>query len=303
MEFGEVLNALACLVPAALLGWAAVWAGKWGTPRPPAPPRAPAPAPVLPIPAIATAVNAPWQMRHYEPLGDSLKSFMAKDAAATTLPGKTEAHREAPARPAGFIPDVLVPFFCALISGLFVGGVAAAIASRAGDDPLFWFAVCEGLTGLVVWFVLLWGHNKLLWVVEDVTHSDLDGDGNQGKPPAQSYSVHIDHTAERGAVQIDDLPEPRPGALHEFARAITLGLATFSEDSAHKYGYTRPMWRKQEEGKPDGLVDIFIKHGWAVDKGGKRGVKLTGKNEGDGESIITGLAEAPAPSPGMSTSS
>ena len=106
------------------------------------------------------------------------------------------------------------------------------------------------------------------------------------KRPQRSY-VHLDYTDKRGAVGLDDLPEPHPGALQNFTQAITRGMATFSEDGAGKYKYPREMWRRQEEGKAPGLVDIFIAHGWAFDKGGKRGIKLTP----DGENIIAGLAQ------------
>lgn len=227
-----------------------------------------------------------WSDGHaLTPLGDSSHQPWAGDIAPIGMgvPAFTEAHQRRPARAADVGSDVVVPTLQAVVSAvvaLLVGVIAAIWKEWPWWSPLLWFVAAL----VAVWIWRLIAHSQSLWVHQDIY--------NAAPVPAQpagpsSYSVHVDVNEEGIGPRMDNLPEPRQGALRLFAQAIVGGGVTFSERGAHKYGYPREMWHSKDG--LSGLADKFLNHQppWAIDRGGRLGLELTGR----GKAIIRTLAD------------
>ena len=87
-----------------------------------------------------------------------------------------------PARAPDVRSDFTTPALQSLFSALVAGLVAAVVAWRTGGDVLTWLIV-GGVAGLTVcWLAALGLARSLVWKIERVMGSDIDGDGQQGKP-------------------------------------------------------------------------------------------------------------------------
>lgn len=252
METNEIVNALACLVPAAFVGLLAAFAHRrsFAPAMPKLAPIAPLPAPAMP------AIAAPWQTRNYDALGDTARSFMAtKDAAAQALPGKTETYRHAPARAAGFVSDVVVPLCWALLAGFFVGGFVAVVVACIPQVAAYWPGGGGASAFLAAAAVLIWrmvDHAKLLWLTEEMTHQDLDGDKHIGKPPTVHHEATITDRRKGHSTQWEVTWPGNYGKLCRFAAKVTSGQP-FTEKTATDAGYT----------SFEQLRDLFMLNGWA----------------------------------------
>lgn len=117
----------------------------------------------------------------------------------TPTGGAFEASRERPIRALNIESDFLTPLLQAGALGVFVGlgGLYAA-----WQLDLAWHLSCLGglsVTGLG--FAAIVGLNrKLLWQVEKITHTDLDGDGQTGEPAPPAPPMEVIHKTETGKI-------------------------------------------------------------------------------------------------------
>jgi len=135
----------------------------------------------------------------------------------------------------------------------------------------------------VVWGFRLAASKESLWVVEELTGTDIDGDGHTGQPPA--YGVRAELKTSDGW-QFSTLPGD-PAAVYGFAQAVISG-ATFSERTATAAGLGQPEWFK--------LRDEFIDRNWAYWKNPNRpqvGIDLLRS----GRAVLRSIAASPPPPP------
>jgi hypothetical protein len=122
-------------------------------------------------------------------------------AQVGTMP-PAEVETTAPARPASFIADVVVPLVQAVVTGALVAGVVTAIAASRGSGNLFalWGGLTLGISA-IAWLVLLFDTRRLLWGIERLTGLDLDRDGTKGKPEQERRTIEV-HLKQGGTTRI-----------------------------------------------------------------------------------------------------
>lgn len=96
--------------------------------------------------------------------------------------GFVEASRQVPARPQNLESDFLTPLAQSFATGGIVflcGGYIAAMT-----DGIWWYhGLGAGiLAGSVYWVMAMGWNRRLLWVVEEITRTDIDNDGYAGEP-------------------------------------------------------------------------------------------------------------------------
>lgn len=184
-----------------------------------------------------TPTGGGWHVSHLEPLGDMIRSPWAKgDMAAPALGGEMRAERRGPARPADFMSDVVVPLCWTGVTGLVVGGMFAIVADSlpgwAHGDWWLWFKIGGGLGLACMWGWRIMDHSSLLWLKETVTHTDINGDGNIGRPaapqPPHDDRIELEVTTrnEKGritGIKSVDLLDIPYGVLIEFFTGIING--------------------------------------------------------------------------------
>lgn len=134
------------------------------------------------------------------------------------------------------------------------------------------------VTGLA-WVVLLYVSHPMLWIFEEITGRDIDGDGRAGRPETRVIEVEVH---EGSSTKIERLPGDEAQIIR-FAQAITRG-GTFAERTATRAGYGSGNFVK--------LRDVFIQKRWAAwndPNAPQQGVSLTEI----GRQVIKRLAEAP----------
>jgi hypothetical protein len=122
----------------------------------------------------------------------------------------------------------------------------------------------------------------LLEVVETLTNTDLNRDGNVGKKIEHVVKVEVKN---KGLWQFATLPG-QPAALVALAQAITTKRETFAERTATNAGMTQ-----EEFGK---LRDIFVNRGWASWNNPTvrtQGLTITF----NGKAILRSIAASPLP--------
>ena len=114
------------------------------------------------------------------------RRYPADAPTATVTPGATnitsEVVNERPARDPKLESEVLVPLGQTLITSVIVG-IVASIAVYLFDWPWRWALGIFGLAIIVTWLWRLGVGDQALWIVERVIHTDITGDGHEGKPP------------------------------------------------------------------------------------------------------------------------
>lgn len=194
--------------------------------------------------------------------------------------GFSSAYRKTPFRKLEMVSDVWVPLLQSLISGLLATGVLWVLSPGIG-----WAWYVAPVIGVVVvgitWLLLLWAGRAMLWVVEEITGTDIDNDGHVGKPEKRVVEVEV---KEGHSTRLAELPGDEDHLLR-FCRYIAAG-DSFSERTAQQCGYGVTNFRK--------LRDIFIARRWAYWKNPdtpQQGIELTL----GGRSIIKALAQPPTP--------
>jgi hypothetical protein len=200
--------------------------------------------------------NSGTPLSRYDTLGDTARRApWLTESLAPALPGGlVVGERSAPARPAGFVSDVVVPTCYALITGAIAGGLVSTIADAYGGDWWLWLRI-GGLVGMApVWWLRMQAHGNLLWAIETITRRDLDGDGQKGKPQATHFEGEIhDRRKGRSTVWNMTFPGKKP-LLRRFAARVADDGRPFAEREAIEVGY--PNF--------EALRDLFLLNGWAT---------------------------------------
>lgn len=105
-----------------------------------------------------------------------------------------ESSTAAPARPAAFVSDVIVPLVQAVVTGALLAGLCVFLLSELVAVDLDGLKVWAGLTlgiSALSWLWLLGQTRRLLWAVEKLTGLDLDGDQVQGHPQKRTIDVSV----------------------------------------------------------------------------------------------------------------
>lgn len=137
-------------------------------------------------------------------------------------PMEFEAERVRPSRPPSIESDVLVPFGWAFVVGVLSFGISLYVVLANG---FLWHLSCL-VTMAVMGFVFIvgiFGIQKTLWLVERITHIDLDGDNVVGQPQTVDMSVWVqnERDKERKIYRADLGVSPEQ--LQRFARGIAEG--------------------------------------------------------------------------------
>jgi hypothetical protein len=125
--------------------------------------------------------------------------------------------------------DVLVPMAQAGFSGVvgaLLAGLLAYGLQAANVLPWAGFGFALGLAG--VWTLNLWQSHRLLWIVERVTHADLDNDQHIGPPPEPgTFTVNRDAAKAKAdqAVRTRVRADTLTAYLEFWARCCTSGTA------------------------------------------------------------------------------
>ena len=213
-----------------------------------------------------------------------------KTAAGLKLPGLPapinvqSVFRKTPVRKMELIADVVVPLAQATVSGLLVGGLATPLII-ASDGPWYAGLYLGALSVGIVWGFRRAASKETLWIIEELTGADIDGDGHAGEPPAPAYGIKAEVKSREGW-QFATLPG-EPASLHYMAQMVSRG-SSFSERTATSAGLSQPEWMA--------LRDEFITRGWAHWKNADRpqvGVALLGA----GRAVLRSIAANPPPPP------
>jgi len=164
-----------------------------------------------------------------------------------------EMTTEVPARPAGFVSDVVVPALQSLITGSLVGALVIFLLGELGPeweiDPFkVWMGVALAVSCLS-WLVLLGQTRRLLWAVERLTGLDINQDGATGKP--QERLVVVNAAAGQEVARAKE----HSARTSQFAQFVA-GLAV--------RGTALAAW-EAELGRPTYVEyrDALIRLGWA----------------------------------------
>lgn len=117
--------------------------------------------------------------------------------------------------------DVAVPLLQAAITAAALALFAAFVAWRMGGDVLTWTsgAFVAGLLGAWLWRLGI--ASQLLWLVEKITHRDLDGDGAEGEPVDDSHGMEVNAPAARAEVAAHVSRRARAERLEDLLAFVT----------------------------------------------------------------------------------
>lgn len=209
--------------------------------------------------AMNSTAVVPWQ-----PGGDSTPRF-------------TEAERRQPVRAQNLESDFLTPLSQAVVTAGFVslGGLFAAYKFTG----FTWdYGLAVGLVaGAGYWLGAMLVNRKLLWMVEKITNTDLDGDNQVGEPDQPPIELNVTHADETGRFkQMFRFTLPAgvtEQSFCDFASGVTLEQRGLSE--AAWAGHGRPF-SKAEYGT---LLDSLTRSGiirWKNERHPAQGRELTG---------------------------
>lgn len=178
-----------------------------------------------------------------------------------TLPPGTDLERRQPARdpvPSDFVTAAGYAFLSLII--LSTSGVITANLTRESD----WIGRGVGagaLAMVVVWFTLLVGHQRLLWLVERITNLDIDQDGAVG--PATPVILK----APRANVDSGTAPQlPITQDVADPNRRLALDLCEFLT-RGESGGFSRSRWVGQTTANGTRVTDSTWREwtGWLSD--------------------------------------
>lgn len=154
-------------------------------------------------------------------------------------PMEFQAERVRPSRPPSVESDVLVPFGWASVVGVLSFGVSLYLALANG---YLWHLSClfTMIVMALVFIVGIMGIQKTLWLVEKISHIDLDGDNVVGQPSVD-MSVWVQNDADKERKVFRSDLGITPDQLQKFAQGISAGksLAVASWVGKHNI-FTRP---------------------------------------------------------------
>jgi hypothetical protein len=204
-------------------------------------------------------------------------------------PSSTSLTREGGSREPSVGADVLVPFQQAMISGGFGMLVAGPLAAWIWRDPVL--CVIGGFAGFVTvagaaWVMLLLDHRHLLWAMERISHTDLNGDGQVGEVRVEIR--HTDATGRTARLEYMNVAGITDEQLRVFARGVMLEGRPLTV--AYWTGRGMPFSRGQYDALMSELTRFVI-----VRDNGHQGRDLTRK----GMAVLRGIAEQPPAKNGM----
>lgn len=184
------------------------------------------------------------------------------------------AIRQTPVRGQNLEADLATPFLQAIATGLFVSILGLYLA-WVRQGVLWHHGLIAGVVAAgIYWLLTLSWNRKLLWLVEEIIQSDVDGDGQAGQPaqkPVITFEV-VDRAGGFNA-RLFDLPEGVTEAdLIDFASGVLVehrGLAEISWTGRGR-PFSKPKYKE--------LLDVLGRAGlvaWVDDKNHAQGRKLT----------------------------
>lgn len=221
---------------------------------------------------LALPHGGDWHTTLFDALGDTTKSHYG-EAVTPVMGGMMTGEKRGPARPAGFIADVIVPFCWSLGTGIITGATTSVIADAASGDWWLWLKLGFGVGMTAMWAWRMIDHSRLLWLKETVRREDINGDGYIGKPPPETQRVEIEvsQVNDKGHITgmklIDSVGIPYD-VLIEFLTAIADGAPL-----------TGPSWEgtsgKISQPKFAALMRALERGGLVENKRGNTGRILT----------------------------
>lgn len=159
-----------------------------------------------------------------------------------------EAERRTPYRPQNAESDFIVPLLQSLGTGAFVT-IGAGWMAWLYHGFTWEMAVGVGLvTAGGFWVITVMANRKLLWVVERIINSDLDEDGEVGRPEEREITLNVKHANRTGTQTFRfGLPAGITEAnLYDFARGVMLESRGLAESSWTGYGkpFSKPKYNE-----------------------------------------------------------
>jgi hypothetical protein len=116
------------------------------------------------------------------------------------VPTYSQYERRAPARPATWESDFLVPLAQSAVWGIIGGVLSIGLPVFVNGWPWWTPLPAFVLSTSLAWWLISADHLRALWIVEKIINRDLDGDGQAGKPPPKPpVSMEVTHKTEAGA--------------------------------------------------------------------------------------------------------
>jgi hypothetical protein len=161
-----------------------------------------------------------------------------EDAA---LPPGTEMETTMPARPAGFVADVLVPLSQSLCTGLLVGTLSTAVLMAFGVkvNPAQLWAGLALFVMTCTWLLLLIDTRRLLWAIERLTGMDIDRDGEVGPEQTLRVQVETDRGQKIASARVLEVSDDQ--------------LLAFAVGIARGRGLTEAAWGGDKTAFPKGI--------------------------------------------------
>lgn len=145
-------------------------------------------------------------------------------------------------------------FVEALPVGVAVGGATAVyyLVVTGNWFTVGWGAAISGVMGFAglaaQWFGFLGKSDDLLYAVERVLNTDLDGDGYEGEPPVEPNGVRaipFNRGEDSGAVEVDNSLPVDSHVWQAFAVAVLVHKCTISKNAITKLTSEKGWkWRK-----------------------------------------------------------
>lgn len=142
----------------------------------------------------------------------------------------------------------------ALPVGVAIGGVTAVyyLVVTGSWFTVGWGAAISGVMGFAglaaQWFGFLGKSDDLLYAVERVLNTDLDGDGYEGEPPVEPNGVRaipFNRGEDSGAVEVDNSLPVDSHVWQAFAVAVLVHRCTISKNAITKLTSEKGWkWRK-----------------------------------------------------------
>lgn len=203
---------------------------------------------------------------------------------------KMTAIRQTPVRGQNLESDFATPLLQALGTGLFVSILGLYLA-WVRQGILWHHGLIVGVAAACIyWLLALVWNRKLLWLVEEIIQSDIDGDGETGAPAASTTTLEIIHKGDNNRLQQMfrfDLPEGLAEAdLVELARGILSEGRGLAESSWTGRG--KPFSKPKFKALLDVLTDAGLVR-WIDDRNHAQGRELTGH----GRRALSPLAYGP----------
>lgn len=218
-----------------------------------------------------------WRAARSTTLESTALAPWQPEPPAPVAPGHSmTAIRQTPVRGQNLEADLATPFLQAIATGLFVSILGLYLA-WVRQGVLWHHGIIAGVVAAgIYWLLTLSWNRKLLWLVEEIIQSDVDGDGQAGQPAALQQQVttlemvHRDDGIQRRRF---DLPDGMTEVdLIDFASGVLVEHRGLAESSWTGRGrpFSKPKYRE--------LLDVLGRAGlvaWVDDKNHAQGRKLT----------------------------